>query len=136
MTVLTHERGIVEAVSRYVMLRGFADLLTGCCVRDGSALQPRLADLDLRTDLLRLHAIRAAETQVNGRTTFPISSPLKLLYSEVWQELTLLGVDSRCDRHRAHWRHEFLESQAGTIFSGTSEIQRNIIAERVLGLPR
>jgi alkylation response protein AidB-like acyl-CoA dehydrogenase len=136
MTVLTHERGIVEAVSRYVMLRGFADVLAECCIRRGSSLLPRLEDLDLRTDLLRRHAIRAAETQVNGRPTFPVSSPLKLLYSEIWQELTTLGVDSRCARHRDHWRHEYLESQAGTIFSGTSEIQRNIIAERVLGLPR
>jgi alkylation response protein AidB-like acyl-CoA dehydrogenase len=49
------------------------------------------------------------------------SAPLDPLYSEV---------------HSASWWERYLRSFAGTIAGGTSQIQRNIIAERVLGLPR
>jgi len=56
--------------------------------------------------------------------------------------LDLLGAGGQLLRHApgarsdVDWAREFLWSRAGTIYSGSSEIQRNIIAKRVLGLPQ
>ena len=51
--------------------------------------------------------------------------------------LQLLGPDAeRMDGRRRHWVDGFLFSLSGPIYAGTNEIQRNIIADRVLNLPR
>jgi alkylation response protein AidB-like acyl-CoA dehydrogenase len=61
---------------------------------------------------------------------------LKVFWSELWQEITRMGTDSMCPRHRDHWRFQHLEIRSTTIYAGSSEVQRNIIGDRVLGLPR
>ena len=80
-----------------------------------------------------------------GRKPGPASSLLKLQTSEFDQRLSKLAneaqglasqiwLDDAADRGIWQWRE--LWSRAYTIFAGSSEIQRNIIAERLLGLPR
>ena len=47
-----------------------------------------------------------------------------------------MGFEAQVPADREHWRYQFFESKAVSIYSGTNEIQRNVISERVLGLPR
>lgn len=135
MTVLANERGIVEAITRYVEIRADIDVLADCCCAGDLHRLDTVAGFDARAEVLRWQVARAvaADGPVEEART---SMVLKVWWSEFWQEVTSFASALECPTHREHWRHQYLESRAATIFSGTSEIQRNIIAERVLGLPK
>jgi alkylation response protein AidB-like acyl-CoA dehydrogenase len=77
----------------------------------------------------------------------PEGSYLKLLWSEIDQRTKELAIElegpyAAVDRGSpraiddGRWQYEYLWSRAASIYAGTSEVQRNIIAQRVLGLPR
>jgi alkylation response protein AidB-like acyl-CoA dehydrogenase len=78
---------------------------------------------------------------LNGDPPGPESSMGKLFWSEWYVRATelamaILGHDGLKMEESNYWLTEFLAARASTIYTGTSEIQRNILAERVLGLPR
>ena len=50
--------------------------------------------------------------------------------------IAIIGVDAMELREEDRWLHQYLRSYSNTLAAGASEIQRNIIGERVLGLPR
>jgi alkylation response protein AidB-like acyl-CoA dehydrogenase len=135
MTTLTAERGGVEAITRYVDVRGDLDLLLRCCV-SGAAERGRAEDLDIKLELLRWQVTKGLDHASDDAALFRRTSVLKVLWSEVWQSVTETGVATSCRAHQDHWRNQYLETRAMSIYSGTNEIQRNIIGERVLGLPR
>jgi alkylation response protein AidB-like acyl-CoA dehydrogenase len=110
-------------------------------------IRQTLAELAAGVLALRMtawrHAARLAETGRPG----PEGSILKLAWSELDQRvkdtavelLGLAGLVPEGDPlavDAGYWAHELLWSRASTIYAGTSEIQRNIIAQRALGLPR
>jgi acyl-CoA dehydrogenase len=77
----------------------------------------------------------------------PEGSYLKLVWSETDQRMKDLALEmegpyatlARGSRHAldgGRWEYEYLWARAATIYAGTSEVQRNVIAQRVLGLPR
>ncbi len=92
----------------------------------------------------RLHTYWTASRVAAGERVGPEASMNKLFWSEtdvhihevaldlLGSEAELLGDDGRPPR----WLDGFLFSLAGPIYAGTNEIQRNVVAERVLGLPR
>ena len=101
----------------------------------------RIAALFVELEIVRYHNLKIVSRVVNGAAIGPEASLQKLAWSEAHQKLAALAVDIlgddffACDE-AAHFRYIYLQSRAETIFAGTSEIQRNIIADRVLGLPR
>ena len=135
MTVLANERGGVEAATRYVEIRADMDLLLSSC-GDRPEYRRKLTELDTRVELVRWQISKAVDRQEDEAAFFRATSVLKVLWSELWQEITSLGLEAGVPEDRDHWRFQYLEIRSSTIYSGTSEIQRNIISERVLGLPR
>jgi alkylation response protein AidB-like acyl-CoA dehydrogenase len=110
-------------------------------------IRQTLAELAAGVLVLRMTAWRnAARLEETGRPG-PEGSILKLAWSELDQRvkdaaaelLGLAGLVPEGDPRAVedgYWAHELLWSRASTIYAGTSEIQRNIIAQRALGLPR
>lgn len=136
MKVLTDERGGVETASRYVEIRTDVDLLLNTAGHRPE-WAPTLRDLDVRTELLRWQLAKVVDREPDLDAAFFRSvSVLKVLWSELWQDVTRAGLSAARYADRDHWHYQYLESRAASIYSGTNEIQRNIISERVLGLPR
>jgi alkylation response protein AidB-like acyl-CoA dehydrogenase len=132
MTVLSNERGTTEAATRLVEATAQIGLLCRCCAADS----PDAQRLDDRRELLRWHILRSTEEKAADIDWFTSGSILKVQWSELIQDSTRLGLDSGCAEHRDYWRHHYLESKAMSIYSGTNEIQRNIITDRVLKVAR
>jgi len=149
-TVLGYERG-ASTLSRYAgYRREFEQLLSDAQrvrkTRDGVYRQ-RIAQAAIELEVLRLNSLRSLSALAQGHKPGPESSLQKLYYSEMGHRLARLGSDlegafgqlarkSRRSPEAGRWAQRLLQSRGPMIFAGTSEIQRNIISERVLGLPR
>jgi alkylation response protein AidB-like acyl-CoA dehydrogenase len=148
-TVLGYERGSQALGSSASFDADFALLLAQLQDR-GAARDPevrqRAAQLKIELAVLRLVALQTLARMRDGGAPGPEASMGKLCKSELEQKLYSFAVDQQ-GPYGALWQGEhaidggrwhgaMLWSRAGTIYAGSSEIQRNIIAQRVLGLPR
>lgn len=132
MIVLGNERGTTEAATRLIE----ATSLLSTLAQDDVVDPYRLAELHDRAELLRWHIVRASEERANGEDWFTAGSTLKVQWSELIQDIVDLGIRSAGASTRAYWRQHYLDSRAMSIYSGTNEIQRNIITDRVLKVAR
>jgi alkylation response protein AidB-like acyl-CoA dehydrogenase len=110
-------------------------------------LRQRAAQVHIEAEILRLIRLRTVSAAIRGQAPGPEASVRKVLADEHGQHLMglakdLCGADGLLTDGRllggadaAFWHYGFLFSQALTIGGGTGDVQRNIIAERVLGLP-
>jgi alkylation response protein AidB-like acyl-CoA dehydrogenase len=112
-----------------------------------SHIRQQLAQLALETKALQVTRLRGLTRRLRGEPPGPEGSILKLFGSELAGRIadfssTLLGPYATLDTpteavpDAPRWLHRVLGARQYTIAGGTSEIQRNIIGERVLGLPR
>jgi len=107
--------------------------------RSNPEFRDRWVALQTRVRLLRWTWFRYLSESEGG--VDPRTSVLKLVSSELQQSVAQLARDGLGPSWAVapqweSWRHQFLASHGATIAGGTSEIQRNILGERVLGLPR
>lgn len=137
MRVLGDERGGIETAARYVEIRSDVDALLEV-LGDRPEYASRMRDLDIRTELVHWQLMKVADLESVGDDVAlaRAGAVLKLMWSELWQDVTRLGVGHAPVVQQKHWSYQYLESRAVTIYGGSSEIQRNILAERVLGLPK
>lgn len=136
MTVLANERGLIEGIVRYVEIRADVDTLASCCCAGDAERMRVVRRLDAKAEVIRWQVAKAVAVRDDQTDGLRAAAVLKAWWSEFWQEVTNFASTLDCSAHREHWRHQYLESRSATVYSGTSEIQRNVIAERVLGLPR
>jgi len=105
---------------------------------DDVRLARRVAQAYAEVRIFQLHNWRSLSRIAKGAEVGPEGSALKLWWSEMSQRLhatamDVLGPDAALD---GRWQRSWLYYRSASIFAGTNEIQRNVVGERVLGLPR
>jgi alkylation response protein AidB-like acyl-CoA dehydrogenase len=106
---------------------------------DDPVIADRLGQLHLKTEILRLTAYRGLTQIQRYGQPGPEGSLTKWMWSETNQQLTQLAADllgPEALAAGAAWSYELLRARGNTIEGGTTEILKNIVAERVLGLPK
>jgi alkylation response protein AidB-like acyl-CoA dehydrogenase len=155
ITTLMNERAglaFSAVVGIHKALRQLAELArqtqrNGGTAADDSHYRQRLAQLYIEAETMRLNAYRGLTKTMQTGTPGPEGSLGKWQWADINQGIGELAMDiegpyAPLDRGAEHavaggaWQYLFLRSRANSIEGGTTEILKNIIAERVLGLPR
>jgi alkylation response protein AidB-like acyl-CoA dehydrogenase len=141
-TTLAHERGTSFPFKEQVVHEVYLDELYGIAAANGALDDPALGDalaqafVELR--ILRLHNWRTLSRLSKGLEPGPESSWVKLAWTDMTQHLseTALDLSGPGAPLTGKWSRQWLWSKAASIAGGTSEIQKTIIGDRILGLPR
>ncbi|TDC55942.1 isovaleryl-CoA dehydrogenase [Actinomadura sp. KC345] len=148
-STLGHERS-AGALTQAAFYRRIVDELIALARARGAhhdvGVRRRLADFDARVRVMGVHAARTIEAIAASGEPGPTSSISRLYNSTFEQELHEFAVDllgpygllTKDDAEtiqKGRWSTGWLATRASTIGAGTAEIQRNTIAEQVLGLP-
>jgi alkylation response protein AidB-like acyl-CoA dehydrogenase len=142
ITTLMHERATLAFGLQIRVKITLGELLAearDCGASEDPIIRDRLAQLYIESEVLRLNALRGLSSIMRTGVPGPEGSLGKWQWAEVNQALTELAVDLRGPRavlNDDRWTYRYLRARANSIEGGTTEILKNIVAERVLGLPR
>jgi len=148
MTVFGFERGGLAQAARFERaVSELASLARDRGAGSDATTRQRIAQAQIEAHVFRLIGLRNLTKAQHGHAPGPEASVVKLYWSEMDKRLqeTAIGVEgmygalapeSALAIEDGRWQYGWMWAQAETIYAGSSEIQRNIIAERVLGLPR
>jgi alkylation response protein AidB-like acyl-CoA dehydrogenase len=148
MTVFGFERGGLAQAARFE--RVVAELAGLARDRGAGAdvtVRQKVAQAQIEAHVFRLNGLRNLTKAQHGDAPGPEASLTKLYWSEMDKRIQEMAVGvqgaygalapgSPFAVEDGRWQYGWMWAQAETIYAGSSEIQRNIIAERVLGLPR
>ena len=155
LTTLMYERlalGFGIQVRLRIALDSLVDLArntvkNGAPITQDPVMRQKLAQMWIDTEVFKYTGARAITKLLKGELPGPEASTGKMMWVEGHQRLQELAMEiegpfsqlmqgSPWAVANGHWQHTFLRSRANSIEGGTTEIQRNIIGERVLGLPK
>jgi alkylation response protein AidB-like acyl-CoA dehydrogenase len=148
-STLSHERGTNprQLVIHIQLLEELLRLAEERGGFDDIRLRQRLAEVYVEVRLFQLHNWRSMSRLARGLDPGPEGSSLKLYWSEMSKRLHDAGMavlgpsaplwkGADANPGEGRWQRSWLYYQGASIWAGTNEIQRNIVGERVLGLPR
>ena len=148
MAVFGFERGGLAQAARFEQaVAQLATLARDRGTGSDATVRQKVAQAQIEAHVFRLIGLRNLTQAQHGAVPGPQASMTKLYWSEMDKRIqeTAVGMqglygalapDSPFAIEDGRWQYGWMWSQAETIYAGSSEIQRNIIAERVLGLPR
>jgi alkylation response protein AidB-like acyl-CoA dehydrogenase len=141
-TTLAHERGTNFPFKEEVLHEGYLTRLFELAASNSTLEDPDVSDAlveaYVRLVVLRTHNWRTLSRLAAGKAPGPESSWVKLTWSDMSQRMSQAALAVLGARSPAwgEWQRQWLWSFAASIAGGTSEVQHNVIAERILGLPR
>jgi alkylation response protein AidB-like acyl-CoA dehydrogenase len=148
-SALINERsGIATAIRFDQSLTKLIETARKAGVTDQPVWRQRIAQLAIQTKIMNASGLRVLSDQLHDRFNPHTSAAMKCIATALTQRFSEAAVEMQGpwgvlldgggggDEERRSWAMRFLYDRAMTIAGGTSEIQRNIAAERILGLPR
>ena len=153
MATLAFERtGTTQAIAFRQFLSDLVKLATqtkrnGIPAIKDPVIRNRLAQFAIECEIVKLNGLRNLTPRLKGEVPGPETMITKVFWSEMNQRMTdfamqVIGPESTIVKEKSRarglgkWQYSFLRSKGNTIEMGTSEILRNVIGERALGIPR